>query len=168
MQKFFILSFSFLLSAVSMPAQNSVSGQPDVSPLELEFQRLAVRRFIFSDNIRLSEFVPSEIVAIESMHPAFAVSGDNSLLCDTAFVPRMENGKLVLDASSGKSSACFHVGSVNPYATYDLDIESIQTSGAETSETGIDLARYGLRNPLPDRIPGTARRSDSFWRCAGF
>ena len=132
-----------LLSAMNMSAQNRI---PAIHPLDLEFQRLAVRRFIFSNNINLSEFVPSEIVAFESMHPAFAVSGDDKALCDTTFAPRLKNGKLILDASSGESSACFYVGSVNPYAAYDLDIESVQTSGNETAETGIDLARYGLRD----------------------
>ena len=135
-----------LLSAMNMSAQNRIVEQPAIHPLDLEFQRLAVRRFIFSNNINLSEFVPSEIVAFESMHPAFAVSGDDKALCDTTFAPRLKNGKLILDASSGESSACFYVGSVNPYAAYDLDIESVQTSGNETAETGIDLARYGLRD----------------------
>ncbi|MDR0384879.1 MAG: hypothetical protein LBH60_02230, partial [Prevotellaceae bacterium] len=141
----FILFYGFLMS-VNIQAQNHDKNQTDVNPLELEFQRLAVRRFIFSNNIRLSEFVPSEIVAFESMHPAFAVSDENKPHCDTAFIPKLKDGKLIFDALSGKPFACFYVGSVNPYATYDLEIESIQTSGAETSETGIDLARYGLRD----------------------
>jgi hypothetical protein len=95
------------------------------------------------------------------MHPAFAVSDDDKPFCDTTFVPQLENGRLILDASSGRSSACFYVGSVNPYATYDLEIESIQASGteagaaskatetvktSETVEVGIDFAQYGLRN----------------------
>jgi hypothetical protein len=133
--------------------ENVVAEQPNINPLDLEFQRLAVRRLIFSDNIRLSEFVPSEIVAFESMHPVFAVAEDHSPLYDTAFVPQLRGGKLIIDASSGKSSACFYVGSVNPYATYDLDIESLQASETGTLETGIDLARYGLR----DRVQVIAR-----------
>ncbi|MDR0572597.1 MAG: hypothetical protein LBG96_00955 [Tannerella sp.] len=153
MKKIIVLFFCSFLPAMSVPAQNMVAEQPNIHPLELEFQRLAVRRFIFSNNINLSEFVPSEIVAFESMHPAFAVSGDNKALCDTTFKPQLKNGKLILDASSGKSPACFYVGSVNSYATYDLDIESVQTSGDETAETGIDLAQYGLRN----RIQAIAR-----------
>jgi hypothetical protein len=43
-------------------AQNAVeTEQPNVHPLDLEFQRLSVRRFIFSNNIKLSEFVPYEM-----------------------------------------------------------------------------------------------------------
>jgi hypothetical protein len=103
------------LLAGQWSAENAVvTEQPNVHPLDLEFQRLSVRRFIFSNNINLSEFVPSEIVAFESMHPAFAVSGDNKPLCDTAFVPQLKNGKLILDASSDNSSACLYVGNVNP------------------------------------------------------
>jgi hypothetical protein len=142
-----IILFCAIFMAMSLRAQHATPDpQPDVNPLELEFQRLAVRRFIFSQNINLSAFVPSEIVAFESMHPAFAVSEDNKPVCDSTFRPQLKDGMLILDGSSGKSEACFYVGSVNPYATYNLDIKSIQTSGAETAEVGIDLARYGLRD----------------------
>ena len=125
----------------------------DVNPMDLEFQRLSVRRFIFSNNIGLTEFKPSEIVAFASMHPAFAVADDNIAVCDTSFSPRINEGKLILDASSGKMPVCFYVGSVNPYATYDLDIESIIASSGETVDIGIDLARRGLR----DRVQVIAR-----------
>jgi hypothetical protein len=80
------------------------------------------------------------------MHPAFAISEDNTPKNDTTFRPQLKNGKLIFDSKSGKSPACFHVGAVNPYATYDLNIDSIQVAANETSEVGIDLAQYGLRN----------------------
>jgi hypothetical protein len=147
MQKI-IITVCILLAPLMMQAQSAEPVQPDVNPADIEFQRLAVRRFIFSNNIRLSEFVPSEIISFASMHPALAVSGtdEDKPVCDTTFKPQLKAGKLTLDASSGKSGACFYVGSVNPYATYELDIESVQTDGSETAETGIDLARYGLRD----------------------
>jgi hypothetical protein len=43
--------------------ENVAAAQPNINPLE--FQRLAVRRFFFSDNIKISKFVLSEIVAFE-------------------------------------------------------------------------------------------------------
>ncbi|MDR1861048.1 MAG: hypothetical protein LBR06_09045, partial [Bacteroidales bacterium] len=55
---------AFLISAATV----AVHAQ-DVNPLDLEFHRLAVRRFIFSNNLPLTEFKPSEIVAFSSMHP---------------------------------------------------------------------------------------------------
>ncbi|MDR1723325.1 MAG: hypothetical protein LBR84_05210 [Tannerella sp.] len=154
-----ILIMALILSGFINNEINAQRGEETANLLELEFQRLAVRRFIFSQNIKLSEFVPSEIVAFTSMHPAFAVSADNNPVSDTTFVPKLKNGQLVFDAASnaastagkgevGKSSradkqeACFYVGNVNPYATYDVDIESI----SDSSEVGIDLARYGLRD----------------------
>ncbi|MDR1491676.1 MAG: hypothetical protein LBT05_02985 [Planctomycetaceae bacterium] len=146
MKKFIFLLFAIAVTVPSLQSQEYSLQTQETNPLELEFQRLAVRRFIFSNNINLSEFVPSEIVAFESMHPAFTVSENDKPTNDTTFRPQLKDGKLILDVSSGKSNACFYVGAVNPYATYDLDIESIQTGETETLEIGIDIARYGLRD----------------------
>lgn len=127
----------------------------DVSPLDLEFQRLFVRRFIFSNNIGLSEFKPSEIVAFESMHPAFAVASENKPLSDESFQAKMLGGNLVLDATCGTGPACFYVGGIYPYATYEIDVLSVDAIGDQNPEIGIDLARLGLR----DRIQVVARLS---------
>ncbi|MDR1781072.1 MAG: hypothetical protein LBR50_10155 [Tannerella sp.] len=135
----YILLIVTLLQIQSIAAQQQ---QPDINPLDLEFHRLAVRRFIFSNNLPLTEFKPSEIVAFGSMHPPFAVNTTASALPDTTFKPTLKSGKLLLEAStSAMKEACFYVGAVNPYATYDVDIDEL-TDGAEV---GIDLARLGLR-----------------------
>ncbi len=133
----------FFLLSVCLPGLPGKAQ--DVSPLDLEFQRLAVRRFIFSDSIPLSYFVPSEIVSFASMHPALALSEGDQPEVDKSFIPIIEKGKLRLDGSSGKGSASLYMGGVNPYGTYELDIESIESNG-EAAEVGIELARNGLRN----------------------
>ena len=113
-------------------ADNGVAVQPD--PVTLPFHRQAVRRFIFSNNIPLSELVPSEIVAQASMHPAFA-SGAAATPDKTAKVV-MANGTLVM----GEGDTSLYVGGVNPYATYEVDVRSIQGE----AEVSIDLATLGL------------------------
>lgn len=134
-----------MLSAAGAYAQN---------PMDLEFHRLATRRFIFSNNLPLSEFVPSEIVAFKSMHPAFATCAEGAL-CDTTFAPKIEQGRLVLDRASGDGQASFFVGGVNPYATYDIDIQDLEASKKGSLETGFELARLGLQ----DRVQFFARVS---------
>ena len=116
------------------------------NPLELHFHRLAVRRFIFSNNIPLSEFVPSEIVSFESMHPAFLPSRDGRPKCDTSFHAHIYKGCLVLGEDEKKSSVSFYVGAVNPYATYEIDIHSWEYGNDGESEVGFELARMGLQD----------------------
>ena len=135
MRRLFTASFFIILLTSSMQAQN---------PLDLEFHRLAVRRFIFSNNLPLSEFVPSQIVSFESMHPAFIPSG--TCECDTDFSPKVEKGNLVLDRNSGKTGATFYIGGINPYATYELDIISLKPDSGNSLETGLDLSELGLNN----------------------
>lgn len=134
MKKHFASTFFIILLADAVLAQN---------PLDLEFHRLAVRRFIFSNNLPLSEFVPSETVAFESMHPAFLPTEE---MCDPGFSPGMENGNLVLDRNSAKEACDFYVGGVNPYATYDIGIISLKPLPGSALETGFELSVSGLLN----------------------
>lgn len=134
--------------------QGIIADKPDLDPLDLEFKRLAVRRFIFSNNINLCEFEPSQIVAFKSMHPAFLVSETDSAVSDDNFNPRIEKGVFVLDAGAGDNPASVYVGGVNPYATYEINIDKIK-GGGQPTEIGIELARTGLR----DRIQFIAQKS---------
>ncbi|MDR1268611.1 MAG: hypothetical protein LBK82_03710 [Planctomycetaceae bacterium] len=138
MKKFFLLIFSVAIIVPFLQAQ-------EINPLDLQFQRLSVRRFVFSSGegcrIPLCEFNPKEIVNFVSMHPTFKVNPEkNEPLYDETFKPVLDNptignGKLYLNGQS-----TFHVGAVNPFAIYDLEIES------NNGEVGIDFAQYGLRN----------------------
>lgn len=132
-----------LLSSV-LYSHEALASQPDVDPLDLQFKRLAVRRFIFSNNINLCEFQPAQIASFQSMHPVFLVSETNEATCDESFHSQIKKGKLVLDAQSGQHAASIYVGGINPYACYEIEIDSL-TKG---SETGIELAQAGLRNKI--------------------
>lgn len=149
------LSLLFIPMVVTGKNENS---DPDVKPTDLSFQRLAVRRFIFSNNINLSEFIPSEIVAFKSMHPAFKVSENNEALVNKDFRSKIEKGKLLLDKRSGTAATSIYMGGINPYATYELDIESISTS--KDSEVGIEFARMGLRDRIQIMVNSSSNKKD--------
>ncbi len=154
MKRFLLFSLLYVLAVpVSSPA--APHDYPDVDPLELSFQRLAVRRFIFSNNITLNEFVPSEIVAFESMYPAFAVSDSDTPKVDENFKARIEDGKLVLGHSSGNGAASVYMGGVNPYATYEVEVDSYSADGT-APEIGVEIARLGLQ----DRVQVVCRLSE--------
>lgn len=128
-----------------------------VNPLDLKFHRLAVRRFIFSNNIPLSEFVPAEIVSFPSMHPAFLPSQSGSQECDSTFNGTIVDGRLLLNEKCGSGDASFYVGAVNPFATYEIDIHSINHDGDKSTEVGFELACLGLK----DRVQLFVRSSSS-------
>lgn len=145
-----------LIGMCAVLAVNSLWAQ--VNPLDLEFHRLASRRFIFSNNIALSEFVPAQIVAFESMHPAFIPSskGVDEAQCDKDFKPVINKGQLVLSSQCGKHPVSFYVGGVNPFATYEVDISELKAEDDNDSvEVGLELARLGLL----DRVQLVAHRS---------
>ena len=123
---------ALVTAALVLFATAALAEGPD--PVQLPFHRVAVQRFIFSHNLPLSELVPSEIVALPSMHPAFAAGA--VAIPDKNAKPLLANGTLLL---SGPDTALY-VGGVNPYATYELDVRTMQ--GA--AEVAIDLASAGL------------------------
>lgn len=142
-----LYSIVLFFSVVSIFAgnKNSIST---VTPLDLEFHRLAVRRFIFSNNILLNEFVPSQVVDLKSMHPAFLPSANDEPRANENFRPVIRDGKLVLTASSGNASTSIFAGGINPYASYELDVEKLADAADGSAEAGIELASYGLRNRI--------------------
>ena len=142
-----LYSIVLFFSVVSIFAgnKNSIST---VTPLDLEFHRLAVRRFIFSNNILLNEFVPSQVVDFKSMHPAFLPSANDEPRANENFRPVIRDGKLVLTASSGNASTSIFAGGINPYASYELDVEKLADAADGSAEAGIELASYGLRNRI--------------------
>lgn len=155
---FFVLFYDFILSA-----SDTIHTKPDVNPLDLSFQRLAVRRFIFSNNLILNEFVPSEIVAFESMHPAFTVSDSHVPKVAESFVSHIDDGKLILDSEAGNQSISIYMGGVNPYATYEIDVDSYNL-GVVPTEIGIELARMGLRDKVQVVSKLSAQGNEIFFR----
>lgn len=112
---------------------------PDTKPQDLTFSRLAVRRFEFSQNIPLCELNPSETVSLKSMYPVFAESGNSKPKPAALYPAKIEGGLLVFNRlKQPQASIC--VGGVNPYATYELDVESLE----EGADIGLEFARLGL------------------------
>jgi hypothetical protein len=146
-RQIFIIVFILFTGLLSGQELSRRSGDTKINPLELDFHRLAVRRFIFSNNINLCEFVPSEIVSFPSMHPAFLTAKDNTPLSDSTFQAKIVDGNLIFDQTTG-NTASICVGGVNPYATYEIDILATDATGSEFPEIGIELARLGLRDKI--------------------
>lgn len=146
--------FVWALLAVGSIGAQSLSNnkgklQAQVNPLQLTFHRLAVRRFLFTNNIPLSELKPSEVVAFNSMHPSFKVCEVDTAKAGDEAQAELSGGCLVLSSPAGEktSQPAIYAGGINPYATYELDVRSVQLpAGGSPVEVGIDLATLGLRN----------------------
>lgn len=67
------------------------------------------------------------------------------------------DGRLLLNEKCGSGDASFYVGAVNPFATYEIDIHSINHDGDKSTEVGFELARLGLK----DRVQLFVRSSSS-------
>jgi len=125
------LIFSLLLPLLLMAEQHATARDA----CALSFNRIGVRRFIFSNNLPLGSLEPSEIVARESMHPAF-LPGD-TLAVDTHANISCTNGNVDIAAPG----ATFYVAGLNPYATYEVAITQLDGD----AEVALDWATYGLK-----------------------
>ena len=132
----------FSATLVSLLALVSVfAADPD--PAQMQFHRLGVRRFVFGSNaIPLSELRPGEVVGLSSMHPCF-VEGAQPRADATGNV-RIVRGNLFFP--DGDTS--LYVGGVNPYATYEIDVRSLQGS----SYLAIEWAGLGLRKRVQVQV----------------
>ncbi len=124
-----ILPMFYVIAALS-----AFPAEPD--PVQMQFHRMGVRRFVFGSNaISLSELRPSEVVGLSFMHPSFKegvvprpdVSGNSKIM----------RGNLVI--SGGDAS--LYVGGINPFATYEVDVQSM--TGA--SDVAVEWATLGLQ-----------------------
>jgi len=136
----------------SMHADFATSASSD--PLQLTFCRQAVRRFIFSNNVPLTSLVPGEIIDIDMMHP---VISQDSTPCSY----NIRNGKLeVTSSGASAASSSRYVGGINPYATYEVDIQDISIGSDESSgEIGIELATSDSQTKL--QVIATYNRAGS-------
>jgi len=115
-----------LLAAASL----AYAAAPATDPLTLKFHRQAIRRFVFSNNIPLTRLAPAEIVALELMHPVMPGDGQRC-------VYSLGDGVLHITAPVAGESALY-VGGVNPFATCQIDVRSIETTAP--LEIAIELA----------------------------
>ncbi|MDR2462912.1 MAG: hypothetical protein LBD30_03930 [Verrucomicrobiales bacterium] len=96
----------------------------DLDPLQMKFHRQAARRFMFSQEIKLGELVPGEILALDAMHPPGAKT------C------QIKDGKLIISAGD----SALTVSGVNPFATHFIDIDTLP-AGAEIAAEFADIER---------------------------
>jgi hypothetical protein len=136
-----LLGLAASLAALLVLPRFAVAAEP-ADPLKLEWHRLATRRFLFSNNLPLNALVPGEVVAIESMHPLLAPGIDGPTPVEAK--PELAGGHLILRAATVGQTPTLWVGGVNPYATYEIDVQAVDRVGTEPVEVAIDLATLNL------------------------
>jgi len=101
-----------------------LSGQKLIQPADIEFVRQGVQRMVFSpdQSILLSEFNPSNIVGIRTMHPQTTYGVDSANVS-------VNSGLLILK-SQKPSETAFWLGGFNPFATYSLHLATLKGQGA--------------------------------------
>lgn len=125
---------------------------PSTRPSELTFYRQSVRRFVFSNNIPLTSLKPAEVVDLDLMHPM----SDRSLLSDQTGAAKppckyvCRDGALEVSSSDADAASARYVGGLNPYAVYEVDIQSIDFEhpyGAR-AEIIVDFAHAASKTSL--------------------
>ncbi len=101
-----------------------IFAQGDIRPDQILFRRQAVVRMVFdsSQNIPLSSLKPAMVHDFELMHP--------EKLPNTGVQWKSFNGQLTASAPGAEASSLRWVGGFNPFATYDLVIETSDGSGS--------------------------------------
>ncbi|MDR0534304.1 MAG: hypothetical protein LBH01_10170 [Verrucomicrobiales bacterium] len=115
---------------------SSLSIAAEVDPLKLDFHRQSVRRFIFGQEILLGNLVPSEIAALDAMHPLLKTNGE---------VPcayQINSGKLEINGGAKGGNSALYVSGINPYATYRLDVAQLPAG----SELAVEFASLDRQN----------------------
>ena len=107
----------------------------EIRPDQIQFRRQAVTRMVFdaAQNIPLSSLRPAKVVDLDLMHP--------ELLPDPGIVWNLKDGSLSGQAKENGGASLRWVGGFNPFATYDLVIQSAQGDGS-TGMSFLD-ASYG-------------------------
>ncbi len=115
-------NISALLIIVLLSISQNTNAQ-DLLPSDVEFRRQAVKRIIFdrSQNIPLSGLTPAKIVGMNVMHPAVGQQEDNLKLV-------IKKGHLKIIAQE-EGTATRWIGAFNPFATYDVAVNSFDGSG---------------------------------------
>jgi hypothetical protein len=111
-----------ILACAAADAKSWVSD--DVRPDEIEFRRQAVVRMVFDSdqNIPLASLRPAKVVDFDLMHPEMRPGPG------VQWAP--EHGGVQASAPDAGGSSLRWVGGFNPFATYDLVMESGRGSGS--------------------------------------
>ncbi|MEX0324000.1 MAG: hypothetical protein AB3N63_17715 [Puniceicoccaceae bacterium] len=115
------------------------AADEQVSPLDIQFTRQAVRRLVFdeSDAIPLSSLKPAEVVSFDIEHPLIEIAGLTSIY-------KLAGGLLEVSAGE-KSESARWVGGFNPFATYDVCFEG---SEGEAAKAGVEFATPDNKNRI--------------------
>ncbi|QDV66010.1 hypothetical protein [Crateriforma conspicua] len=129
----------------------------DIRPDQIQFRRQAVRRMVFDSEqaIPLAGLSPSKAIDLDLMHP------DNVPASERA-VCRLESGHLIVKAGQSERSLTRRwIGSVNPFATYEVEIASIIGNGAvgirldDSGSTDFLEAELLFQNDRPNQVRWT-------------
>ena len=129
----------------------SAISQAEFYPLKMEFKRLASRRFIFDNNLSLSELNPSTVVALDLMHPWETVNKK-----DQPCAYALQGGNLVIsNKSESVTRSNMFAGGINPFAVYDIDLKSLKGQG----RVGVEISQTDFTRRLIVCIDYTAGKS---------
>ena len=130
----FVAKFVFIFLLLSEPC--IIYGQDLVSPEQIQFVRKGVRRLIFDENqsIPLAGLYPEEIIGMETMFPVNYYSKNRPEI-------NISEGKLSI-RSTQATEASVWFGGFNPFATYIIDLYSINGDG----EVGFEFSDVNRKN----------------------
>jgi hypothetical protein len=102
----------------------SFASADEVRPDEIQFRRQAVTRMVFDaeQNIPLASLRPAKVIDFDLMHP--------ELLPDPGIAWEIKDGGLAGSNKDVGGASQRWVGGFNPFATYDLVIQSAQGDGS--------------------------------------
>jgi hypothetical protein len=122
---------SFRLAAVSAATllfhaavATLAAAEGDVRPDEIQFRRQAVVRMVFDadQNIPLCSLRTAKVIDLDLMHP--------EMLPSPGIKWEFKNGGLIGSALQADGSSLRWAGGFNPFATYDLVIQSAKSEGS--------------------------------------
>lgn len=117
------VKYSFLVASMLLCA-DSLRAEDSIEPSEIVFRRQAVRRMVFDRDqaIPLADFSPSKIVALDLMHP-------ESVSAEQRATSTIDSDVLTISANGSPAHSNRWVGGFNPFATYEIEIESLAGDG---------------------------------------
>lgn len=97
-----------------------IAAEKEVRPDEIQFRRQAAIRMVFDENqqIPLSSLRPAKVMELDLMHP--------EMLENSAVTWKEKNGCLIGTVAEGAGISQRWVGGFNPFATYDVALDSVE------------------------------------------
>jgi hypothetical protein len=134
--------FTVLLLAPPTTCLAAADDVSDVSPDKIQFRRQAVTRMVFDagQNIPLASLRPAKVFDLDLMHP--------ELLQGSNIKWDIKGGALTASSPQAAGASLRWVGGFNPFATYDLVIQTATGEGSAgmtfRHSTGGDSLTAGL------------------------